>query len=101
MPKCKVCRERYEKVVDSGLSWIDRHQIQKVNDMLHLLQHKFGDYIELQDLDTGEILDIEELARVRGILSMLANSKEFYMSIKQSIGRLHKKQPVFLYIFTY
>ena len=82
MPKCKVCRVRCEKVVESGLSWIDRHQIQKVSDMLHGLQHKFGDYIELQDLNTGEILDIEELARVRGILSMLANSKEFYMSIK-------------------
>lgn len=82
MPKCKVCRVRCEKVVESGLSWIDRHQIQKVCDMLHGLQHKFGDYIELQDLDTGEILDIEELARVRGILSMLASSKEFQMSIK-------------------
>jgi hypothetical protein len=82
MPKCEVCRVRCEKVVESGLSWIDRHQIQKVSDMLHQLQHKFGDYIELQDLDTGEILDIEELSRVRGILSMLANSKEFYMSIK-------------------
>lgn len=82
MPKCKVCRVRCEKFVESGLSWIDRHQIQKVSDMLYQLQHKFGDYIELQDLDTGEILDIEELSRVRGILSMLANSKEFYMSIK-------------------
>ena len=82
MPKCKVCRVRREKFVESGLSWIDRHQIQKVSDILHQLQHKFGDYIELQDLDTGEILDIEELSRVRGILSMLANSKEFYMSIK-------------------
>lgn len=82
MPKCKVCRVRCEKIVESGLSWIDRHQIQKVNDMLHQLQHKFGNYIELQNLDTGEILDMEELKRVRGILSMLANSKEFYMSIK-------------------
>jgi hypothetical protein len=50
--------------------------------MLHQLQHKFGNYIELQNLDTGEILDIEELKRVRGILSMLANSKEFHISIK-------------------
>jgi hypothetical protein len=50
--------------------------------LLHTLQHKFGDYIKLQDLDTGEILDIEELARVRGILSMLSNSKVFQMSLK-------------------
>lgn len=80
MPKVRC--EKLENVVESGLSWFDQVEIQKVDEMLHTLQHKFGDYIQLQDLNTGEVLDIQELARVRGILSMLANSRVFQMSIK-------------------
>jgi hypothetical protein len=80
MPKVKC--ERLENVVESGLRWSDLEKIQEVNELLHTLQHKFGDYIQLQDLNTGEILDVEELARVRGILSMLANSRVFQMSLK-------------------
>ena len=82
MPMVKVKCEKLENVVESGLNWFDQQEIQKVDEMLHQLQHKFGDYIQLQDLNTGEVLDIQELARVRGILSMLANSRVFQMSIK-------------------
>jgi hypothetical protein len=80
MPKAKC--EKLENVVESGLSWFDQQELRKVDELLHTLQHKFGDYIQLQDLNTGEILDVQELARVRGILSMLSNSKVFQMSIK-------------------
>lgn len=82
MPKAKVEYEKLENIVESGLSWFDQQELRKVDELLHTLQHKFGDYIQLQDLNTGEILDVQELARVRGILSMLSNSKVFQMSIK-------------------
>lgn len=82
MPTVRVKCEKLENVVESGLSWFDQQELRKVDELLHTLQHKFGDYIQLQDLNTGEILDVQELARVRGILSMLANSKVFQMSIK-------------------
>ena len=100
MPKCKVCRERLENVVE-GLRWCEKAELEKADEVLEKVQREFGQHITLQDPNTGECLDVEELARVRGILSMLANANVLQMSLKQSIGRLHKKQPVFLCIFTY
>ena len=99
MPKCKVCRERLENVVE-GLRWCEKAELEKADEVLEKVQREFGQHITLQDPNTGECLDVEELARVRGILSMLANANVLQMSLKQSIGRLHKKQPVFLFILS-
>ena len=81
MPKCKVCRERLENIV-KGLNWFDQNELRKADEILEGVQREFGRHITLQDPSTGEILDVEELARVRGILSMLANADVLQMSIK-------------------
>lgn len=80
MPTLRVAK--VENVVESGLNVKEREKLQEVDEMLYTLQIKFGSLIQLQDLNTGEVMDIEELARVRGILSMLANSRVFQASIK-------------------
>ena len=73
---------RVENVVESGLSVEEMQMLQEVDEMLLALQIKFGSLATLQDLNTGEVMNIEELARVRGILSMLANSRVFQLSIQ-------------------
>lgn len=73
---------RVENVVESGLSVEEMEMLQKVDEMLLALQIKFGSLATLQDLNTGEVMNIEELARVRGILSMLSNSRVFQLSIQ-------------------
>lgn len=80
MPMLKVVR--VENVVESGLSVEEMKMLQEVDEMLLALQIKFGSLATLQDLNTGEVMGIEELARVRGILSMLANSRVFQLSMK-------------------
>ena len=98
MPKVKF--EKLENLI-SGLNYEDREVLEKACDILYGVQMEFGNRMVLQDVCTGEVTEVSELARVRGILSMFANAHTLQMSIKQSMGRLHKKQPVFLYIFTY
>ena len=73
---------RVENVVESGLSVEEMQMLQEVDEMLLALQIKFGSLATLQDLNTGEVMGIEELARVRGILSMLSNSRVFQLSIE-------------------
>lgn len=73
---------RVENVVESGLSVEEMQMLQEVDEMLLALQIKFGSLATLQDLNTGEVMGIEELARVRGILSMLSNSRVFQLSMK-------------------
>ena len=80
MPMLKVVR--VENVVESGLSVEEMQMLQEVDEMLLALQIKFGSLATLQDLNTGEVMGIEELARVRGILSMLSNSRVFQLSMK-------------------
>ena len=80
MPMLKVVR--VENVVESGLNVEEMQMLQEVDEMLLALQIKFGSLATLQDLNTGEVMGIEELARVRGILSMLANSRVFQLSMK-------------------
>lgn len=80
MPMLKVVR--VENVVESGLSVEEMQMLQEVDEMLLALQIKFGSLATLQDLNTGEVMGIEELARVRGILSMLSNSRVFQLSIE-------------------
>ena len=81
MPMCKVCRERLENIV-RGLDWFNRNELKKADEILEGVQREFGRHIILEDPTTGEVLDVEELARVRGILSMLANADVLQMSIK-------------------
>ena len=78
----KLTVVRVENVVESGLSVEEMQMLQEVDEMLLALQIKFGSLATLQDLNTGEVMGIEELARVRGILSMLANSRVFQLSMK-------------------
>lgn len=45
--------------------------------ILHKIQNSFPEEAELESVDTGEIVRIEEIARLRGILSAFYENEEF------------------------
>jgi hypothetical protein len=79
MPKIRF--ERLENLI-SGLDDYDRKVLEKACEILFEVQMEFGNHMELQNIDTGEIMKVSELSRVRGILSMLAEAHTLQMSIK-------------------
>jgi hypothetical protein len=81
MPTIRVKCERLENIVE-GLDWVSQLQLEKADEILEKVQREFGNHITLQDPTTGECLDVDELARVRGILSMLAKANVLQMSLK-------------------
>ena len=81
MPTIKVKFKELKNIVE-GLDWVSQLQLEKADEILEKVQREFGNHITLQDPTTGECLDIDELARVRGILSMLAKTNVLQMSIK-------------------
>ena len=81
MPMVKVKCEKLENVVE-GLSLWQKADLGQADEVLEKIQREFGQHIILQDPNTGECLDVEELARVRGILSMLIEANVLQMSLK-------------------
>ena len=73
--------ERLKNLV-SGLDACDRKVLEEACEILLNVQIEFGNHMELQNIDTGEIMKVSELSRVRGILSMLAEAHTLQMSIK-------------------
>ena len=52
----------------------EREAIETVNFMLHALQSA-GEGMRLVSVETGEVVDIDELARVRGIISAFIQNR--------------------------
>ena len=60
-----------EIMVNLNLTNHERHALALVDVLLLHLQEKFTDDTKLQSPNSGELLEIEELSRVRGVLGML------------------------------
>ena len=60
-----------EIMVNLNLTNHERHALALVDVLLLRLQEKFTDDTKLQSPNSGELLEIEELSRVRGVLGML------------------------------
>ena len=84
MPKVKRCCKEIKNLIMNKLDWFEKRKIDNVNDLLHKLQHEFGDHLTLQNPETGELIDTDELARVRGILSFLTETENFVVELKSN-----------------
>ena len=51
--------------------------LEMADKILRKIQDSFPDEIELESVDTGELILIEEISRVRGILSAFYENVEF------------------------
>lgn len=51
--------------------------LEMADKILHKIQDSFPDETELESVDTGEIVRIEEIARLRGILNAFYENEEF------------------------
>ena len=60
-----------EIMVNLNLTNHERHALALVDVLLLRLQEKFTNDTKLQSPNSGELLEIEELSRVRGVLGML------------------------------
>ena len=71
-----------ENVVALNLTITEKEILRETEKILTRLQREFGNYIQLTALETGEIIEIDELARVKGILGGLHENAFFQYSLK-------------------
>ena len=84
MPKVRRYCEEIKNLIKNKLDWFEKRKIEDVNEILHKIQHEFGDHLTLQNPETGELIDTNELARVRGILSFLTETENFVAELKSN-----------------
>lgn len=84
MPKVKRYCEEIKNLIKNKLDWFEKRKIEEVDKILHKIQHEFGDHLTLQNPETGELIDTDELARVRGILSFLVETEDFVAELKSN-----------------
>lgn len=84
MLKVKRYCEEIKNLIKNKLDWFEKRKIEDVNEILHKIQHEFGDHLTLQNPETGELIDTDELARVRGILSFLTETENFVVELKSN-----------------
>ena len=63
-----------EIMINLNLTQHERQALTTIDVLLLKVQIKFADETKLQSIETGELLEIEELSRVRGILGMLRDN---------------------------
>ena len=66
--------ERVENVVTLGLTIEERDVLAVASDILAKVQADLANCIDLQAVETGELIEADELGRVRGILDGLAEN---------------------------
>ena len=69
--------KRITQVIDTEFTLEEREVLIKASELLHELQESFKSCSSLTSLTTGEVVGIEEIARVRGILSAFSESTYF------------------------
>ena len=69
---------RIERIINLNFTTHEKHALALIDLRLAHLQNKFTDDTKLQSPDSGEVLVIEELSRVRGILGMLHDNTYFH-----------------------
>lgn len=72
-----------KNVIDLGLSVEEITTLEQASDILHTIQTTFGEKLDLTSTETGEVVSVSELARVRGILSCFTDNRIFQYSISK------------------
>ena len=71
-----------ENVVDINLTIKETEILAQADEILHRLQLDLGRQLVMQSLETGEIIQSDELPRVRGILGALSEYRTWQLLIK-------------------
>lgn len=75
-----------KNAIDTNLTHEEMEILAQANEILHRLQIDLGNKLEMQSIDTGELIQTEEFARVRGILGALSEHRGWELSINKRMG---------------
>lgn len=67
-----------ETIINLNLTQTEKQALALVDLMLLRFQEKFSDETKFQSAETGELFEVEELSRVRGILDMIHTNAVLY-----------------------
>ena len=70
-------------MLDIRLTLEEIETLKKADEIIHNFQHKLGDQLNMQAIETGEVISTEEFARVRGILNGLSSNQYWVLSFKK------------------
>lgn len=72
-----MAKIRKKNIVEIQLTSNELASIKVVSEMLKELRQDFSQYIDLQAVETGEVIGMNEIPRVLGILSAFENYRGF------------------------
>lgn len=76
---------RNTNIVEIQLTEKELTSIKTVSKMLKELYRDFSHHFDLQAVETGEIVSINEIPRVLGILSCFENYRGFEMKLRKEV----------------
>lgn len=80
-----MAKTRKTNIVEIQLTSNEFASIKVVSKMLKELHQDFSQYIDLQSVETGEVVSMNEIPRVLGILSAFENCHGFETKIRKEV----------------
>lgn len=80
-----MARIKKMNIVEIQLTEKEINSIRTVSKILEELHQDFSQYIDLQAVETGEIVSINEIPRVLGILSCFESYRGFEIKIRKEV----------------
>lgn len=78
-----MARVQERKIIEIQLTEKEINSIKTVSKMLKELHQDFAQYLDLQAVETGEIVSMSEIPRVLGILSCFENYRGFEIKLRK------------------
>ena len=75
-----------KNVIDTNLTFEEMEILAQADEILHKLQIDLGSQLDMQSIETGEIISTNELSRVRGIIGALSERRAWELSITKRVG---------------
>lgn len=75
-----------KNAIDTNLTCEEMEILAQADRIIYGLQFDLGNKLEMQSLETGEIITTEEFSRVRGILGALSEYRAWELSINKRMG---------------
>ena len=75
-----------KNAIDTNLTCEEMEILAQADRIICGLQFDLGSKLEMQSLETGEIIATEEFSRVRGILGALSEYRAWELSINKRMG---------------
>ena len=81
----KIFTDKKAKTVVIDTDGITRACLEDIDAHLHYLQNFLGECADIENTETGEVVEGSEIARVRGVLSTLLEAELSHFKVRSAL----------------